>query len=585
MTTGPSSDGEPPGRERQSTRLALFRALLAIAYLAAEAYFSKTGLTKTPAVAAGLFLGYSILLLLYHSHHLAGALRTSILFLDLIFLLSLLFWGSTAISAVVAAIFYAFLVLEGWSLPGGREVVLLATALVLVVYGAGVGPGRVAPLAVTAQSVLFLLVVGGLLTFVLSDRRCLAERRILAIAHRTTGASDAATIAAIQDALKELVRGFRCSHALLAFWDERNEHFCVCRYPPAEDASRAPGGGSPGLEDSREWSILYGERLTFLAKNIPRAEAGADSSGAESATSRDHEEAAAAPPAAPPGPEAGDHGLHPLLIRKFHIYNAMGCALHHDGQVMGRLLLINSLSRLRPSSLQRLERVAPPFAELARHVLVIKAVEDTARQRERERVAQDFHDGPLQSVISFQMRVHTIRKLLDRDAAAATRELEQLQELARKQVTEMRTFVNSMRPVEVDTANLTAAARRLVDDFQKESGVPVTFVSGDEPVSTSGKIGVDVLQIIREALHNIHKHAHASHVVFSFEESDNHLLIAVNDNGKGFRFGGKYSLDELESLRLGPNSIKQRTRALGGQLLLESNPGNGTSLRLKIPLY
>ena len=105
------------------------------------------------------------------------------------------------------------------------------------------------------------------------------------------------------------------------------------------------------------------------------------------------------------------------------------------------------------------------------------------------------------------------------------------------------------------------------------------------PVRAPGKIGVDVLQIIREALHNIHKHAQATHVLFSLEKNDNQLMIGVNDNGKGFRFGGKYTLEELEVLRLGPNSIKQRLRALGGDILLESQPGHGTNLRLKIPLY
>jgi signal transduction histidine kinase len=142
-----------------------------------------------------------------------------------------------------------------------------------------------------------------------------------------------------------------------------------------------------------------------------------------------------------------------------------------------------------------------------------------------------------------------------------------------------------MRPVEVDTSSLTAAARRLVDDFQKESGVPVTFLTGEEPVSVSGRVGMDVLQIIREALNNIHKHAQATHVIFSLEQNDSTLVIAVSDNGKGFRFGGKYSLEELDQLRLGPNSIKQRMRMLGGDLQLESQPGHGTSLRMKIPLY
>lgn len=507
-------------------------------------------------LVAGVFFVYSCLLLLYNAHRLTRAFNLPILFVDLMFVLALVFTPSTSVSTAVAATFYVCLVLESWQVQGAREVILLATAVSLAVYS-GRLTGQATPLEVTAHSVLFLGVVGGLLAFLLSDRRFLTEQRILSIADHSVGASEQATVAAMQQGLRELAAWFRCSHALLAFWDLRNEHYCLCRYPPAEESSP-----EPQLEDSREWSVFVGENLTFAANDV-RAP------GDESET---------------PPPATG-YALHPHLIRKFGIYNALGCPLEHEREVLGRLLLVNRVSPVRDSLLQRLLRVSPPFTQLVRHVLMIRQIEHAAYERERYRVAQDFHDGPLQSVISFQMRTHLIRKLMDRDPAAAGQELDQLQDLARKQVTELRTFVNSMRPVEVDTASLTAAARRLVDDFQKESGVPVTFMAGNEPVRAPGKIGVDVLQIIREALHNIHKHAQATHVLFSLEKGDNHIMIGVNDNGKGFRFGGKYTLEELEVLRLGPNSIKQRMRAMGGDLLLESQPGHGTNLRLKIPLY
>ena len=555
MTRDSSQDGASR-HTRPALRLALIRVLLALAYLAAELSFARPGFGRITLLVAGVFLAYSCLLLSY-ARRLTRAFNLPILFVDLIFLLSLVFVRTANMSAAVAAIFYVFLVLESWSVQGAREVVLLATAVALAAYAERLGTGKVPPLEVTVHSVLFLGVVGGLLAFLFSDQRLLPERRILSITHRSAGASEQETVAAIQQGLRELANWLRCSHALLAFWDLRNEHYCLCRFPPAEEPS--PG---PHLEDSREWSVFLGEKLTFAANDIPAPEEDTET----------------------PALAAG-YDLHPHLIRKFGIYNALSCALEHEGKALGRLLVANRVSPVRASLLKRLRRVSPPFTQLTRHLLMIRQIEHAAYERERYRVAQDFHDGPLQSVISFQMRTHLIRKLMDRDPTAAAQELDQLQDLARKQVTELRTFVNSMRPVEADTASLTAAARRLVDDFQKESGVPVTFMAGNEPVRAPGKIGVDVLQIIREALHNIHKHAQATHVLFSLEKNDNHLMIGVNDNGKGFRFGGKYTLEELEVLRLGPNSIKQRMRSLGGDLLLESQPGHGTNLRLKIPLY
>ncbi len=91
-------------------------------------------------------------------------------------------------------------------------------------------------------------------------------------------------------------------------------------------------------------------------------------------------------------------------------------------------------------------------------------------------------------------------------------------------------------------------------------------------------------QIYREALNNIKKHAKASHVVVKLSQDDSRLLLVVDDNGEGFSFAGKFTGDELDRLRLGPISIKERTRTVNGALTVESNPGHGARLTIEIPL-
>ena len=207
----------------------------------------------------------------------------------------------------------------------------------------------------------------------------------------------------------------------------------------------------------------------------------------------------------------------------------------------------------------------------------------TAREAERQRIAADFHDGPLQSFISFQIRLDVLRKILERDLATGLEELRQLQQLSQAQVKELRSFVRSMRPVDAE-ASLVAAIRRLADDFQKETGIAVTFVGGDKPVPVAPEISTDTLQIIREALHNVQKHAQASRVAVAIEVHGKTLEISVDDNGTGFAFSGAYTLDELDLLRLGPVSVRRRARSIGADLLLESRPGRGAGLKLRIPL-
>ena len=117
---------------------------------------------------------------------------------------------------------------------------------------------------------------------------------------------------------------------------------------------------------------------------------------------------------------------------------------------------------------------------------------DKARDVERQRIASDFHDGPLQNFISLQMRLEVLRKLLERDLEAGMEELRQLQMVAQSQVRDLRVFLHAMRPVDVDGADLVATARRTAEAFQKESGIPVAFIgnqharrpaAGDHPRS------------------------------------------------------------------------------------------------------
>ncbi|HEY1338238.1 MAG TPA: sensor histidine kinase, partial [Bryobacteraceae bacterium] len=204
---------------------------------------------------------------------------------------------------------------------------------------------------------------------------------------------------------------------------------------------------------------------------------------------------------------------------------------------------------------------------------------EKAREEERQRIAADFHDGPLQSFISMQMRLEIVRKLLERDMESGMQDLKQLQTLSVTQVRDLRAFLHSMRPVDVEGGNLVATARRTAESFQKESGIPVTFMGASTPVGLPQEMTLEVLQMLREALHNVQKHAGATRVAVAMEKTDRGLEISVDDNGHGFSFAGTYSLEELELLRLGPASLKRRAKSLNADLLLESRPGRGAGLK------
>jgi two-component system sensor histidine kinase DegS len=229
------------------------------------------------------------------------------------------------------------------------------------------------------------------------------------------------------------------------------------------------------------------------------------------------------------------------------------------------------------------KRMQQHLAESARREQTLRAEADQVRDLERQRIAGDFHDGPLQTFISLQVRLDILGTLFKRDRDAAMQDLKELQALARSQVTEIRSFLRSMRPVDVDSSDLVTSVRRIVEYFQKDTGVTARFVSSQSEVRIAPEAGHELLQILREALHNVQKHSKASRAVVSIEHAGKTIEISVDDDGSGFNFSGSFTLDELDLLRLGPQSIKRRVRSLGGDLTIESRPGHGASLKFRFP--
>jgi len=229
-------------------------------------------------------------------------------------------------------------------------------------------------------------------------------------------------------------------------------------------------------------------------------------------------------------------------------------------------------------------RLESRMEEVAREAGETREEAQRAREAERQRIASDFHDGPLQNFIALQMRLEILRKILERDFGAGMDDLRDLQNLALQQVKELRGFVRSMRPAEMQGPNLYASARRICENFQKESGIPVSFVGGEGSLKFPEEMASEVIQMLREALHNVLKHAGATRVAVSFERVAKTLELSVDDNGGGFQFSGVYTLDELELLRLGPASFQRRARALNAEMTLESRPGRGAGLKLRVPI-
>jgi signal transduction histidine kinase len=243
--------------------------------------------------------------------------------------------------------------------------------------------------------------------------------------------------------------------------------------------------------------------------------------------------------------------------------------------LLGMFGMVTSLQK--QSLLERLSNAS-------RQALHHRIEAQRAREAERERIAADFHDGPLQSFISVQMRLEILRRMFQKNPEMGMEELAGLQKVVTGQVAEVRTFIRGMRPVEVEGTGLAAALRQTVGFFQKDCGMTATFKAGANAMHDDLEASLDIVQIVREALNNVRKHSSASRVAVSLDRVDGNLALEVEDDGTGFPFAGEFSLEEMELLRMGPESIKRRVRGLNGDLRVVSRPGRGSTLRMRVPL-
>jgi len=272
---------------------------------------------------------------------------------------------------------------------------------------------------------------------------------------------------------------------------------------------------------------------------------------------------------------------------EFGIRSFMTVAFDQNDKPAGRLFLVNGKRPNGPfhkEDLAWLERVAHHVGPSLENVFLLRHLRARAIEGERSRISRDLHDGILQTLLSIEIQLDVLRRRVALYPDHAESALAGLQQTVRNESAELRSFVTDLRPVRVQSADLVDLMRGFAERFRNESSLALDLLLDSADLRAPDRVCREIFQIYREALNNIKKHAKASHVVVKLSQDDSHLLLVVDDNGEGFSFAGKFTGDELDRLRLGPISIKERTRTVNGALTVESNPGHGARLTIEIPL-
>lgn len=206
-----------------------------------------------------------------------------------------------------------------------------------------------------------------------------------------------------------------------------------------------------------------------------------------------------------------------------------------------------------------------------------------AQEEERKRVAREIHDGPAQVLANIIIRADICEKLLAaEDLEKAKEELRELKETVRQVLKEIRKIIYDLRPMALDDLGFIPALKRYVNQLQEEVDGDIDLVILGEEGNIPRHLDTILFRIVQEGLTNIKKHAGARNIKLKLEAGQEHINILIIDDGKGFDVEEVMAGHKITS-GFGLTSMKERVGLIGGKLEIDSKPGGGTKLFVRVP--
>ncbi|EFO79329.1 GAF domain-containing protein [Oscillochloris trichoides DG-6] len=226
--------------------------------------------------------------------------------------------------------------------------------------------------------------------------------------------------------------------------------------------------------------------------------------------------------------------------------------------------------------------------ENARLYQSLKEERDRLLSKEAETryaIARDLHDGPTQSVAAIAMNIEFIKKLFRAMPERVPAELDTLAELVHKTTNDIRTLLFELRPLGLETQGLLITLQQYVERWRDPSG-NTTRLRIEAPMNVPrlpSEIEAAAFIIIQEAVNNARKHAHSDVITIYLYVEEDVFVASVRDRGRGFNVALVESNYNTRG-SLGLLNMKERARLIGAELRIRSEPEQGTTVELRIPL-
>ena len=208
-------------------------------------------------------------------------------------------------------------------------------------------------------------------------------------------------------------------------------------------------------------------------------------------------------------------------------------------------------------------------------------------EEELNRIVLDVHDGPVQNlfaVLSILMRVQNEIDKSDPESHVIAPQVQQVIDLVEDSLQEIRSFLGTFRSPEFQRRSLEAIFRSLILQHEEWSGQTVELDLRPLPTYVDYHVKIALYRILQEALSNTFRHAAVDHIWVKIWSEERYIYIQVLDYGKGFNPPPLVGPDATErEEHIGLRGMRDRIQLVGGEFNLESSPGHGTRIHIKVP--
>jgi PAS domain S-box-containing protein len=205
-----------------------------------------------------------------------------------------------------------------------------------------------------------------------------------------------------------------------------------------------------------------------------------------------------------------------------------------------------------------------------------------AQEDERLRISRELHDDTAQILVTLSRDLDSLITGEKRPGKPAVESLQKLRGMADSALEGVRRFSQDLRPSILDDLGLVPALEWLVKDLEESYRMATKFEVTGSSRRLGPEIELAVFRITQEVLSNVRRHSQASAVEMALDFGNDALTLIISDNGKGFNMPERTS-DLALSGKLGIIGIRERTRLIGGTIIVQSEPGGGTTVTLRIP--